>query len=83
MPREFVFEVVEEYSTLSEKEGRTGTVYTKEFNLISYNGSQPVYDIRNWTENDEGKRMGKGITLNKEELKELRTALNQLDLDEA
>jgi hypothetical protein len=83
MPREFVFEVVEEYSTLSEKEARTGTVYTKEFNLISYNGSQPVYDIRNWTENDEGKRMGKGITLNKEELKELRTALNQLDLDEA
>ncbi|MBR3310275.1 MAG: hypothetical protein IKG15_00480 [Solobacterium sp.] len=83
MPREFVFEVVEEFSTLSEKEARTGTVYTKEFNLISYNGSEPVYDIRNWTENDEGKRMGKGITLNKEELKELRTALNQLDLDEA
>ena len=83
MPREFVFEVVEEFSTLSEKEARTGTVYTKEFNLISYIGSEPVYDIRNWTENDEGKRMGKGITLNKEELKELRTALNQLDLDEA
>ena len=83
MPREFVFEVVEEFSTLSEKEARTGTVYTKEFNLISYNGSEPVYDIRNWTENDEGKRMGKGITLNKEELKELRTAFNQLDLDEA
>ena len=83
MPREFVFEVVEEFSTLREKEARTGTVYTKEFNLISYNGSEPVYDIRNWTENDEGKRMGKGITLNKEELKELRTALNQLDLDEA
>ena len=46
MPREFVFEVVEEFSTLSEKEARTGTVYTKEFNLISYNGSEPVYDIR-------------------------------------
>lgn len=80
MPREFKFEVLEEISTLSTKEARTGTVYTKEINKISYNEAAPVYDIRNWTENDEGKRMGKGVTLNEEELKALKEALDKINL---
>ncbi len=80
MPREFKYDVVEEIATLSCREASTGTIYSKEINLISYNDAAPVYDIRNWTEtaNDEI-RMGKGITLNLEELKELKKALNALD----
>ena len=58
-----------------------GRVYSKELSLISYNGANAVYDIRNWTDyHDEEARMGKGITLNREELKALRDALNGMDL---
>ena len=81
MPREFKYDVVEEIATLSCREASTGTIYSKEINLISYNDAAPVYDIRNWTDyHDEEARMGKGITLNREELKALRDALNGMDL---
>jgi hypothetical protein len=38
----------------------------------------PKYDIREWAPNDE--KMGKGVTLSKEELKNLRDILNKMDL---
>ncbi len=37
-------------------------------------------DIRDWDENNE--KMGKGLTLTKEELKTLKGLLNSLDIDE-
>lgn len=81
MPREFTYEIEEEIATLSSYEGARGRIYSKELSLISYNGANAVYDIRNWTGyHDEEARMGKGITLNKEELKALRDALNGMDL---
>ena len=80
MPREFKFEIIREIARLTENEGNNGTLYTKELNLISYNGAAPVYDIRNWTENSAGeRRMGKGITLSLDELAELRDALEDLE----
>lgn len=81
---EFHYEIEQNFETLSRREARTGTVYTKELNLISYNDGDPVYDLRNWTETSAGeRRMGKGITLSLEELRTLRDALNDLpDLDE-
>lgn len=85
MPKsEFHFEIEQNFEVLSEHEASTGTRYTKEFNLISYNDAEPVYDLRNWTENTDGtRRMGKGITLTLEELKVLKEALNELqDLEE-
>ena len=75
---EFKYEVKEKFATLSDKNG-----YTKEFNLISYNDREPTYDIRTWSVDEEGERkMGKGITLNKKELKELLNILQDLDLEE-
>lgn len=51
--------------------------WTKEFNLISWNGREPKYDIRDWAPNHE--KMGKGVTLSNEELEKLKEALNLLD----
>ena len=69
---EFKYEITEHIATISpEVRG-----WTKELKLISWNGMEPKYDIRSWTE--DGSRMGKGISLTKEELMALREALNQL-----
>ena len=39
--------------------------YTKEINLVSWNGAEPKFDIRNWHPGRE--KCGKGITLTEEE----------------
>lgn len=59
------FEIKEELGILSE--GSKG--WKKEVNLISWNGAEPKYDIRDWAPNHE--KMGKGITLTAEEAEEL------------
>ena len=55
--------------------------YTKEINLISWNGKEPKYDIRSFSPNRE--KCGKGITLNADEaaalLKALQKELNCVD----
>ena len=72
MPREFRYDVVQNFDTITENETSTGNCYTKEVNLVSYNNGNPVYDIRNWTRMKNGEiRMGKGITLSFEEMKKL------------
>ena len=43
--------------------------WTKELNLVSWNGGVPKYDLRDWSPNHE--KMGKGITLNADEVQEL------------
>ena len=57
---------------------RTSGGWTKELKLISWNGREAKYDLRDWA--PDGEKMGKGITLNKEELKSLRDLLNDMDL---
>lgn len=52
--------------------------WNKELNLISWNGNVPKYDLRDWA--PEHEKMGKGITLNVEELKVLRDLLNGMEL---
>lgn len=47
--------------------------YTKEINLISWNGNEPKYDIRSFSPNRE--KCGKGITLTEQEVKSLLAAL--------
>lgn len=59
------FEIVEELGILSE--GAKG--WTKELNLISWNDREPKYDIREWS--PEHEKMGKGITLSKDEMAKL------------
>ena len=69
---QFKFEIIQNIAVLStEKSG-----WTKEINLVSYNGAPPKYDIRTWDPNHE--KMGKGITLTKEELTQLESILKEL-----
>ena len=68
----FEYEIVQNIAILStDKSG-----WTKEINLVSYNGAPPKYDIRSWDPNHE--KMGKGVTLNKEELVQLESVLREL-----
>ena len=45
-------------------------------NLVSWNGVDPKYDLRDWAPNHE--KMGKGITLTEEELRELKDIIKDL-----
>ena len=75
--REIQYEIVKEIAVLST--GDSG--YTKEINLLSWNGKEPKYDIRSFSPNRE--KCGKGITLNADEaaalLKALQKELNSED----
>jgi hypothetical protein len=52
-----------------------GVIYTKksgwtrELNLVSWNGMDPKYDIRDWSPDHD--KMSRGITLTKDELRKL------------
>ena len=70
----FSFKVVEEVGVLSE--GANG--WQKELNLVSWNDREPKYDIREWDANHE--KMRTGVTLTIDELVELRSILNELEL---
>ena len=60
---DFKFEIKEEISVLSERNQKG---WRKECNLVSWNGKEPVYDIRQW--NEDHTEMSKGITLTYDEL---------------
>ena len=69
--REIQYEIVKEIAVLST--GDSG--YTKEINLISWNGKEPKYDIRSFSPNRE--KCGNGITLNADEAAALLKALQK------
>lgn len=52
--------------------------WKKELNLISWNDKEPKYDLRDWS--IEHEKMGKGVTLTKEELENLRDLLSGMKL---
>ena len=58
-------EIMKHIATLSEK--RSG--WKKELNLVSWNGNNPKYDIREWSPDHES--CGKGITLTSQEMSDL------------
>jgi len=65
-------EIVEPIAVLSENEKG----YTKEINLVRWNGAEPKFDIRNW---HPGRvRSGKGIALTKDEIINLMEALKEV-----
>ena len=66
------FEIREELGVLSE----SAKGWTKELNLISWNEGAPKYDLRDWSPNHE--KMGKGITLNADEVQELYKLLAKI-----
>lgn len=69
---EIKFEIINTVGVLSE----SSRGWTKELNLISWNGREPKYDIRDW--DPEHEKMGKGVTLSEEELGKLKEVLNQM-----
>ena len=69
---DFKFEIRQSIACLSEE----SRGWTKEINLVSWNGSEAKYDIRAWSADHT--KMGKGITLTREELTALRDILNEL-----
>ncbi|WP_353094475.1 PC4/YdbC family ssDNA-binding protein [Tissierella praeacuta] len=71
---EIKYEIKENLGVLSE----SAKGWTKEINLVSWNNYPAKYDIREW--DPEHTKMGKGVTLNTEELKKLKSILNELEL---
>ncbi len=71
---EFKYEVLENYGCLSE----SSKGWKKEVKLISWNQKEPKFDIREWSPDSE--KMGKGVTLSKEEMIELKALLNNMEL---
>ena len=68
---EFKYEIMQELGILSE--AKSG--WTRELNLISWNGADPKFDIRDWAPGHE--KMGKGISLNADEIEKLRLILER------
>lgn len=52
--------------------------WKKELNLISWNGKEAKYDLREWAPGHE--KMGKGVTLSNDELKALKELLNSIEI---
>lgn len=61
--REVTYEIVEEIGVISSQ----STGWTKELNVVAWNGGQGKYDIREWSPHHD--RMSKGITLNEQEMR--------------
>uniref|UniRef100_A0A7C3IQC0 Transcriptional coactivator p15 (PC4) C-terminal domain-containing protein n=1 Tax=Gracilinema caldarium TaxID=215591 RepID=A0A7C3IQC0_9SPIR len=73
---DIVFEITKHFGVLSEE--KSG--WKKELNLVSWNNRAPKLDIRDWSPDHE--KMGKGVTLSKEEAQKLmellQSAVNSL-----
>ncbi|MCO7125585.1 PC4/YdbC family ssDNA-binding protein [Sporolactobacillus shoreicorticis] len=67
------FELIKKIGKLTE----SSSGWSKQLNIISWNGRAPKYDLRDWA--PDGEKMGKGITLSVDDLKALKQLLNQLD----
>ncbi len=63
--REVRFEIVEHIGILSTY----STGWNKELNLVSWNGGQPKYDIRDWDLDHE--HMSRGVTLHEKEMRQV------------
>ena len=68
---EFKYEITQELCVLSE--AKSG--WTRELNLISWNGAEPKFDIRDWAPGHE--KMGKGISLSADEVEKLKAILEK------
>lgn len=70
---EFTYEIVKTIAVLSTS--KSG--WTKELNLVAWNGREPKYDIREWA--PEHEKMGKGVTLSDDEFSVLKEILLKQD----
>jgi hypothetical protein len=70
---EIKYEIIKTIGVLS----KSASGWMKEVNLISWNDREPKYDIRDWSADHS--KMGKGVTLSKEELSALKELLNKFE----
>jgi hypothetical protein len=68
------YEIVKKIGVLS----KSASGWAKELNLVSWNDREPKYDLRDWSA--DGTKMGKGVTLSKEELLALKELLNTMEI---
>lgn len=68
---ELNFEIINNIGVISE----TKSGWHTELNRVSWNLSEPKYDIRAW--NPDHTKMGKGITFTEEELRKLAAVINE------
>jgi len=68
---ELQYEIVETIGVLSE----SSKGWTRELNLVSWNGREPKYDLRDWAPDHD--KMSKGLTLSEEEVQQLKKILNE------
>jgi len=73
---DFKFDIKKNLGTISE----SAKGWKREVNVMTWNNKKAKIDIREWDEKHE--QMSKGITLGKEELKQLKDILNEIDIDE-
>lgn len=69
----FTFDIVEHVGTLSTYH-KSGEEWSKEVNIVAWNGNSPKADIRDW--NADHTRMSKGIVLKFDEAERLVTSLH-------
>lgn len=67
--KEIKFEIVKQFGSL----GAGSKGWSKELNLVSWNEREPKFDLREWS--PDHTRMGKGVTLSKDELSALSRLL--------
>lgn len=70
---DIAFEITKSLGVLSE----SAKGWTKERNLVSWNERESRYDIREW--DPEHEKMGKGLTLTKEEFVALKALLEDTE----
>lgn len=71
---EINFEIKETVGVIDE----SAKGWKKELNLISWNGKEAKYDLREWA--PEHEKMGKGVTLSNDEVKALKELLNNMEI---
>ena len=71
---EIKYEIIKNIGVLS----KSASGWAREVNLISWNDRDAKYDIREWSADHE--KMGKGVTLSKEELLALKELLNNIEI---
>ncbi len=75
MSDDFSFEIIEKFGIISESKNG----WTVELNSVSWGGRPAKYDIRSWS--PDHAKMGKGVTLTKEELVSLKALLAGMSIE--
>ena len=69
---EIKYEITEHLGVISE----TARGWTREVNMISWNGREPTIDVRDWS--PDHSKMSKGLTFTVDEIKELTKLVENL-----